>query len=431
MLGRFRWAFLGTVVALLIVFGLLFQKGSLLSLAIPFIVFLFASYYLPFCDDPQLRATRTLSASRVSSQTDVIVQLEIKNEGARIEEIRINDMIPSCLTLIDGESSAIGVLNSGDSIQLCYTVHGRRGLAQWQHILVSYNDHLGLRRRATRVSCTGHLFIMPDFPIVYEVEIRPRQTRVYSGAVRTKLGGAGIEFFGVREYYPGDALRHLNWKAMAHRDEPVTNEFEQERVADIGIILDARERTEVSVQDRSLFENSISSASSLADFFLAQGNRVGLLVYGNYIDWTFPGFGKLQREKLLHSLARAELSDKTIFENLENLPTRLFPVGSQLVVISPLVEDDVDVLVELRALYHVIVVSPNPILFEKSFLPTTEFLDLATRVARLKREILLSQLRQAGIRVVDWDTTQDLPIPVEQALGKHTLRHIQTVRGSL
>jgi uncharacterized protein (DUF58 family) len=431
MLGRLRWAFFGTIAALLILLGLGLEKGPLLALSIPFVVFLAARAYLAFCETPQLSAHREVSASRVSSETKVRVHLEIKNKGPRIEEVSVREMIPSCLTLVDGETSAIGTLNSGDSLKLKYTVRGRRGLAQWKTLTIFYSDHLGLRKKSLKLECPGHLFILPDFPKVYEVEIRPRQTRVYSGTVRTKLAGPGIEFFGVREYYPGDALRHLNWKAMAHRDEPVTNEFEQERVADIGIILDARERAEISLGQRSLFETSVGAASALADFFIARGNRVGLLIYGDYIDWTYPGFGKLQREKLLYALARAELSDKAIFENLENIPTRLFPAGSQLIVVSSLVDGDAEKLLELCALYHLIVVSPNPILFEKSFLSPSESLDLAARLTGLKRQIILSELRQAGVRVVDWDTSVDLPIPIEQALGKHTLRQAQDWRGSL
>ncbi|MBI3460075.1 DUF58 domain-containing protein [Candidatus Acetothermia bacterium] len=429
MIGRVRWAFWGTIACSFILLGLATQRGALLALAIPFLVFLFSSFYLGGSLVPILKATRTLSTSRAQSGEEVTVHIEITNEGSSVEEIEIIDSIPSYLERVAGEPRLITTLKSGETAQIEYTVRGRRGFAQWNQLSITAGDHLGLRRRFTKVSCQGHLFVLPNFPKLYEVEIRPRRTRVYSGSVRTKLGGPGIEFFGIREYYPGDALRHLNWKATAHYDQPITNEFEQERVADIGIVLDCRERTEVSVGGDSLFEQAVGAASALADFFISRGNRLGLLVYGDYIDWTFPGFGRLQREKLLQSLARAELSNKTIFEDLENIPTKLFPAGSQLVIVSSLCEDDVEILLQLCGLYHVIVVSPNPILFELSRTHPTDAILIASRIASLRREIVLSQLRQAGIRLVDWDTQSDLPIPVEQALGRHTLRHQQAMRG--
>jgi uncharacterized protein (DUF58 family) len=431
MLGRFRWAFLGTVASFFILLGLAVQLEGVLVLAVPFLVFLFSNLYFDFRSDYDLQSERTVSPSRVSSQALVTVRLDVTNRGPSIEQIELMDEIPSCLEFVEGDRSVIAKLMPGDSISLEYKVRGRRGFAQWQRLSAHISDHLGLQRRTLPLESPGHVFVLPDFPRIYEIEIRPRQTRVYSGTVRTKLGGAGIEFFGVRGYYPGDALRHLNWKATAHHDEPITNEFEQERVADIGIILDARQRTEVSIRENSLFEYSVGAASSLADFFIARGNRVGLLVYGNFIDWTFPGYGKRQCERLLQSLARASLGDRAIFENLEYIPTRLFPAGSQLVLVSPLVEEDVEILLQLRGLYHVIAISPSPIAFELAQAARPESLALAARIETLRRAILLEQLRQAGIRVVDWDVRTDLPLPVEQALGHHTLRHGQTLRGSL
>jgi len=59
-----------------------------------------------------------------------------------------------------------------------------------------------------------------------------------------------------------------------------------------------------------------------------------------------------------------------------------------------------------------LVVSPNPVAFEVSHLPSVPAVQLAARVARLERTVLLRHLGQAGIRVLDWDVS----IPFEQAV---------------
>ena len=88
---------------------------------------------------------------------------------------------------------------------------------------------------------------------IEKLKISPRRTRVYSGVIRSRESGAGVEFFGTRAYVPGDPLRHLNWKAGARWDLLITNLFEQERVADVGIILDARSLVEIRADgNRSL-----------------------------------------------------------------------------------------------------------------------------------------------------------------------------------
>ncbi len=121
------------------------------------------------------------------------------------------------------------------------------------------------------------------------------------------------------------------------------------------------------------------------------------------MNWTFPGYGKVQRERIIRALARAKQGDGKIFERLDYLPTRLFPVRSQLVLISPLLADDVEMLIKLRARgYRLMVISPDPISFERKFLPDTDPINLATHISKFERNLILTQLRQAEIQVVDW-----------------------------
>ena len=76
-------------------------------------------------------------------------------------------------------------------------------------------------------------------------------------------------------------------------------------MADVGIVLDGRERSNLFAGGRSLFEHSVVASAALADAFLTQGNRVGLLIYSQYLQWTVPGYGKLQRERILQALSGA------------------------------------------------------------------------------------------------------------------------------
>jgi len=138
------------------------------------------------------------------------------------------------------------------------------------------------------------------------------------------------------------------------------NEFQQERAADVGIILDGRTRTNEFAHGHSLFEHSVQAAAALTDALLSQGNRVGLLVYAAFLRWAIPGYGKIQREKILFALAHARAGGSDVFADLEHLPTRLFPPESQIILVSPLHDDDVKPLVQLRARgYQVLVISPN------------------------------------------------------------------------
>jgi uncharacterized protein (DUF58 family) len=239
--------------------------------------------------------------------------------------------------------------------------------------------------------------------------------------IPARAGGSGTDFFGVREYQPGDPPSSINWRASArYVDTLYANEYQQERVADVGIVLDGRQRTNDFARGHSLFEYSVQAAASLADALLNQSNRVGLLLYASYLGWTFPGYGKIQRERILHALANAKTGESQVFSDLGYIPTQLFPPESQIVFVSPLSDEDLKPLIQLRAQgYDVLVVSPNPIKFELSYLSSSnQNVDLAGRVINMERLLLLQKLERANVHVLDWDVKEPFDLVVRRRLGR-------------
>ncbi|MCH7663348.1 MAG: DUF58 domain-containing protein, partial [Chloroflexi bacterium] len=174
------------------------------------------------------------------------------------------------------------------------------------------------------------------------------------------------------------------------------------------LILYARQSSEISGVEDSLLEHSIHAAAALVETFLAAGNRVGLLVYGDLLDWTFPRYGKIQGERILQKLAQTSPAESPAFIKLDNLPTRLFPPSSQIVFIGPLLRTDVDMLSSMPARgFPILVISPDPVRYAYQSLRSSDHLDMAMRIARLERALTLRMVRQAGVQVVDWHV--DIP----------------------
>jgi hypothetical protein len=106
-------------------------------------------------------------------------------------------------------------------------------------------------------------------------------------------------------------------------------------------------------------------------------------------------------------LSNVEPGHSLVFEYLEYIPTQIFPPHSQIVLISPLTSDDPDVLIQIRARgYRLLIISPDPVIFEKSNLPETKETALAARILTIERECRIQKLLQSDIRVVNWDTNQ-------------------------
>ena len=409
---------LALVYALLLL-GLAFLNGGLVALVLPLAVYLVAALlYDP--GQPRLRAIRTLSDDRVHGGRTVTVHLEVVNDGDDLDEVLVRDLLPPGLEVVDGEPSLVARLPAGGTLALSYQVQTHRGRFYFDRVAVTASERLGLFRRRVLISAPAELFVSPRLRQLKRVAIRPLRTRGYAGPVPARMGGSGTDFFGVREYQLGDPRRWINWRVSArHPRSLFSNEFEQERIADVGLILDARSRSDVTLGEQSLFEHAVQATASLAEAFLGDGNRVGLLVYGRVLDWTFPGYGKVQRERILRALARARTGDSQVFDNLSYLPTRFFPAQSQLVLVSPLWPDDLAMLVRLRARgYEVLVIRPDLVELEAQVLGSEPAVEVAARIARVEWLLLVQRLRRAGIRVVDWRVDEPLDRAVYRSLGR-------------
>ena len=414
-----RTLFLGVIIYSLLLAGMATVSGGMFALMLPLVVYLLAGFlFAP--DEIKLEATRRLSAERVPPYSEVHVTVTVVNQGSHLEDVLVEDILPDGLKIASGLNRHLIRLPKGSSYTFTYTVSGPRGGYGFEKVRAKVNDHLGVTSREVGIEAKSQLFVFPSVMRLRQVSIRPRRTRVYAGTIPARAGGSGTDFFGVREYHPGDPPRTINWRASAHSaDELYSNEYQQERVADVGIVLDGRLRSNEFARGHSLFEHSVQAAAAIADALLAQGNRVGLLVYAMFLRWTVPGYGKVQRERILHSLAHAKPGGSEVFSDLAHIPTRLFPPESQIVLVSPLLEDDLLPLLHLRSQgYQVLAVSPDPVKFELSYLKKDRSVELASRVIQLERRLLLQKVQRAGVLVLDWDVSEPFDLLVKRKLSR-------------
>jgi uncharacterized protein (DUF58 family) len=420
-----RTLLIAVLIYVLVLTGLTILDGALIALALPLVLYLAATVQ---SDLPELRITiaRQLSNSYLLPDKPATVTLEIQNQGPYLEELVISDVVPAGLE-VEGNTSVMLSLPKDSIYSLTYEVKGPRGTYQFSNVHCVAREAFGLIKKEVRLQQPARLSILPEVWNLRPIEIRPKRTRGFAGPIPSGKPGSGTSFFGVREYHTGDPRRWINWRISArYPNRLFSNEFEQERIADVGLILDARQRTNVTAAGQSLFEHAIRATAALADSFLKDGNRVGLLIYGRGLERTHPGYGKLQRQSIMRALSHAQIGDSLVFDNLDYLPTRFFPSESQIVLISPLCQDDPSVLTSIRARgYSVLVISPNPVDFEARIIGGRDdpFVKIARELAELERGLWIKTLRRVGVRVVNWKVVDPLDNAIQQTLNRVSRGH--------
>src|SRR3954471_6925073 len=131
-----------------------------------------------------------------------------------------------------------------------------------------------------------------------------------TGAHRSPLKGASVEFRQHRFYTPGDEPRRLDWRVLGRTDRPYIKEYDEETNLRCLLLLDesgsmayggARGGSSAAgpgssggagVEPGSKFEYAAKFVASLAYLMLGQTESVGLALFGGRVQqWLVPRSG--------------------------------------------------------------------------------------------------------------------------------------------
>jgi len=106
----------------------------------------------------------------------------------------------------------------GATLRLAYAIHPtRRGARPLGDLVLLLRSPLGLAQR--RLTFPGEtLRVVPDTSGLLRREaLDPRRLLAALGVKQARPRGSGMEFEALREYVPGDDVRHIDWRATARR----------------------------------------------------------------------------------------------------------------------------------------------------------------------------------------------------------------------
>jgi uncharacterized protein (DUF58 family) len=410
---------LALTVTGLLMLALVTRSGDVAWMALPFLAYLgLGLWKSPLAAKVRLSAARTLEISRKEGVSTIEVTVKVANQGLAIDHLYLDDGHQAGMDLTSGQTEMLGALRTGEEMELKYTFQSHRGAFTWEKVTAVVSDPLDLIETPFDLPAAAKANVQPELSRYRSLPLHPQTTLHSAGSIPARLGGSGTDFWGVREYQPGDPLRRLDWRLTArHPRQFFTKEFEQEEIADIGLILDARYKTNLEIGEESLFEHSARAAASMAEVFLRQGNRVSLLIYGHKDITLYPGYGKRHLNRILNALAQVTIEPDAKVDSLSLVPLHVFSSRSLIFVFSPLATNDWELFPRLRAHgFQVLLISPDPLDFARDVLPTDPLTEISGRLARLDRRLEIGKIAALWIPVIDWQVSQPLSPLVRNAL---------------
>jgi len=170
-----------------------------------------------------------------------------------------------------------------------------------------------------------------------------------STAAPSQRTGGEDEFFGLREYRPGDNPRWIHWRRSATRPAPVVREMTHPFPDVLWVVVDTccRGKEPADLQRR---EQRLRLAATLIDYAFQRGFRVALAAAcGQCVQVHRPQAGRAQRIKLLDCLAEVGPETGSIEATILQLPHAAMPQAQAVLIVDRQEELNTQVVMALRA----------------------------------------------------------------------------------
>jgi uncharacterized protein (DUF58 family) len=128
------------------------------------------------------------------------------------------------------------------------------------------------------------------FQQIKAIQIRTQRlvTDVLAGEYESAFKGRGMEFEQVREYQPGDDIRHIDWNVTARMSHPFVKEHREERELTVVLVVDVSSSGAFGTRGRMKNEVAAEVAAVLAYTAIRNNDRVGLIVFSDRVELFIP-----------------------------------------------------------------------------------------------------------------------------------------------
>ncbi len=194
----------------------------------------------------------------------------------------------------------------------------RRGVHALPNVSVFSVFPFNLWRKTVASRRAGTLLALPDYRPLDEAEMLVGRRYQPGGVALSSSVGESPEYFGNREYRPGDAVGRMDFRSWARLARPVVKEYQEEYYCRIALALDTyvAPKRRPKAEGFPDLEAAISLAASLADAYSRGDYLLDLFAAGPDLFVFRTGRSISHLDNILEILACVEECRRSPFEKI-------------------------------------------------------------------------------------------------------------------
>ncbi|MHA2504669.1 MAG: DUF58 domain-containing protein, partial [Candidatus Kariarchaeaceae archaeon] len=298
-----------------------------------------------------VRLKRILGKEKGFAGDYLYIEVKVNNKSINpIPVIEIYDAYPEVFELILGENFLTTQLGPKQTVSFSYIVRipirGRFLIGPTKIIM---HDRQGFFSDEAVLAELTEILVYPSYEDIAKLQMlgSKRQLGKLFGSHRTKIKGMGTDFFGIREYQPGDPLKYVHWASVGKSggEKILVREFESEQNIRVLLLLDSSASMGAGIPRNTKLEFAIRSCVMMAHLANENKDTVGLCVANTEVrTWMEPTGSKSFMFQFLEELANVEPEGETNWSKVADYVLPRIGKASYVIILSDLEGDEQDFL---------------------------------------------------------------------------------------
>jgi len=412
-------------------FSLLFFSGFFLAnsilLGASFIP-LFIHFVGALIQTPKVQIKRQGLPSFARQNQTIDVKIVGKVTGG-LGTVIVFDDIPEPFQLVEGSNyKVISKESEENEFDFSYKIRCTKCGDYMFNLGYETRHILGLTPTSVSIEENDELKVFPTLHRIRKMKLPVRTSRrTYPIKGIAKIGPMSTDFKEIRNYFYGDPLKIINWKASAKaaglgKSYPLVNEYEREGKPSVWVFFDANPNLMIGTTTENVLEYSLQIAYNASYYFLSRGYNLGMYVYNHRGEYIQASTGKRQFINIANKLLQAtpsksglEVSWEEGFAKAFEMSRSCFDPRSTVIVIithvtasnfGDLLNGLMQILAHKRMKRYLDILLIN--ILPYNLIPkVNDWEAFAAETRDVASRSYSGQLRNLGLTVLDWEPKEE------------------------